>query len=609
VVDQGPDIAADERLGPEAEQDKLGVVGRYRLIAKLGHGGMADVFLAVANGPASFNKLVVVKRLRSAIAENEDHVRMLLDEAKLSGRLNHPNIVHTYEVGGEDGSYFIVMEYLEGQPLNRISKAVTRKQPGSEGFTRGTWLRIVAEMLSGLHHAHELCDYDGTRLGIVHRDVSPQNVFVTYDGAVKVVDFGIAKAALNSTQTQTGVFKGKAAYTSPEQARGIRELDRRADIFSAGIVLWELIARQRLFGGDYISALHRLVNEGAPRLSTVVPDIPPALDAIVTKALMREPEERFATAQEMRWTLESYLRSSGEDVRVDDLGTKMLGMYDERRTKMRQQIKAQLDRIAEHDSAMADAEVSPANGLPCPESRQGTNPTLPTLENSSRQGSVVRSKSDDEASSLRPTARPALSGTRGYLVGGLGLVAMIGAAVFSVLLPRKEAPSGPVATTQEAAPAVGVVSITSDPPEATVSWNGRILGKTPLKVDLPVGTQSVVVSRATFLDATLVVTVSPTITADRSVSLQSRENAPAPVAKAVAGRSAELSTTTATRRTSRGTGARSAPPAATATPTPAPVSVDPVPATAAAPRSPPVKAGIQIVSDEPNPTVKVNIIE
>src|SRR5262249_24981994 len=157
-------------------------------------------------GPASFSKLVVIKRHRGQSgADSETALRMFLDEAKLSARLHHPNIVQTYEVGVEDGDYFIVMEYLEGQPLHRIIKAVVTRAPGAASFTQRAWAKIVADVLNGLHYAHELRDYDGTPLDIVHRDVSPQNVFVTYDGVVKVVDFGIAKAALNTTHTDTGV--------------------------------------------------------------------------------------------------------------------------------------------------------------------------------------------------------------------------------------------------------------------------------------------------------------------------------------------------------------------------------------------------------------------
>src|ERR1700722_16531169 len=172
-------------------------LGKYRLIAELGHGGMAEGYLAVAGGPAGFNKLVVIKQIRPQLAEDPEFLGMFLDEARLAARLSHPHVVQTNEVGQEGERYFIAMEYLEGQPLNRI---VHRLQK-SGGLPLALHLKIVGDALLGLHHAHELVDYDGTPLSVVHRDVTSHNVFVTYDGQVKVVDFGIAKALNSSTET------------------------------------------------------------------------------------------------------------------------------------------------------------------------------------------------------------------------------------------------------------------------------------------------------------------------------------------------------------------------------------------------------------------------
>ncbi|MDB4940788.1 MAG: serine/threonine protein kinase, partial [Labilithrix sp.] len=228
--------------GGQIEGTPTTAFGKYQLFASLGRGGMADVFLAVARGQMGFNKLAVVKRLRQALAEEAAFRTMFLDEARLAARLSHPNIVHTYEVGEQDGVYFIAMEYLEGQSLNKVMKEALRRKDGLEPEVSA---RIIADALGGLGYAHGLADYDGRPLGIIHRDVSPHNIFVTYDGHTKLVDFGIAKAALSSTETEVGVLKGKVAYMSPEQAMGGR-IDQRADIFAMGIVLWELLARQRL---------------------------------------------------------------------------------------------------------------------------------------------------------------------------------------------------------------------------------------------------------------------------------------------------------------------------------------------------------------------------
>ena len=210
----------------------------YTLVAKLGQGGMAEVYLALAPGPQGFQKLVVVKRLHMNMEDEPMLVAMFLDEARIAARLAHPNVVQTNDVGEHEGSHFIAMEYLEGQPFDRILKHAVRD---GERLPMRLAARIIADALDGLHYAHEACDYDGTPLGVVHRDVSPHNLFVTYDGVVKLLDFGIAKATTQVVETRTGLVKGKFAYMAPEQARSA-PADRRADVFAMGVVLWESIA-------------------------------------------------------------------------------------------------------------------------------------------------------------------------------------------------------------------------------------------------------------------------------------------------------------------------------------------------------------------------------
>src|SRR5215472_7080887 len=198
--------------GAPQERPRL---GRYELIAILGHGGMADVYLAVSRGPAGFNKLIVIKRLRPDLAADPSFRDMFLDEARLAARLNHPNVVSTFEVGEEGSSIYLAMEYLEGQPLNLVVREASKKHVS---LPEELYARILADALMGLHYAHKLADYDGSPLRVVHRDVSPHNIFVTYDGQVKMLDFGIAKAESKATQTEVGVLKGKVAYMAPEQA-------------------------------------------------------------------------------------------------------------------------------------------------------------------------------------------------------------------------------------------------------------------------------------------------------------------------------------------------------------------------------------------------------
>jgi serine/threonine-protein kinase len=205
---------------------------------------MAQVFLAISRGLGGFSKLIVIKRLES----DEQPLRdMFLDEARIAARLNHPNVIDTYEVAQDNASYFIAMEYLDGQPLNKIIRHMRDAQRMIEPRMSA---RIVADALAGLHYAHELSDYDGQPLNVVHRDVSPHNLFVTYDGQVKIFDFGVAKAESQlALTTQVGVLKGKIAYMAPEQANGL-DVDRRADIFAVGLVLWELLTLQRLMARD-----------------------------------------------------------------------------------------------------------------------------------------------------------------------------------------------------------------------------------------------------------------------------------------------------------------------------------------------------------------------
>jgi serine/threonine-protein kinase len=346
--------AQDSTAGPTATGAHL--LGKYRLIAELGHGGMAEVFLAVVRGPAGFNKLVVIKQIRPQLAEDPEFLGMFLDEARLAARLSHPNVVQTNEVGEEGGRYFIAMEYLEGQPLNRI----IHKLQKTGGLSLGVHLKIIAQALAGLHHAHELCDYDGTPLGVVHRDVTPHNVFVTYDGQVKVVDFGIAKALNSSSETRTGVLKGKVAYMGPEQARGER-VDRRADLFSVGVMLWEAAAGKRLWKSvPDITILQRLLAGDIPSPRSVNPATPEGLEAIVLKALAQSRDDRWATAHDLQIALEEYLEQAGERIHERDVGKLIATTFEADRAK----IKAIIDEQLRAKQAPPAAFTTSSSALP-----------------------------------------------------------------------------------------------------------------------------------------------------------------------------------------------------------------------------------------------------
>jgi len=334
-------------------------LGKYRLFARLGSGGMADVYLAVARGAMNVNRLVVIKRLRDEHTSDPGTREMFLNEARLAARLNHPNVIQTFEAGSEAGSFFLAMEYVEGQPLSRVLTAFKRQGKILEPRIAA---RICSDALSGLHYAHELCDFDGTRLEIVHRDVSPQNVMLTYEGAVKLVDFGIAKAA-GSAETEHGVFKGKVAFMAPEQVRA-ENVDRRADLFAMGIVLWESVTGRPLMAESTPAAtLYNLMTKQIPRASSVNPAVPAALDEIIERALRRDVDERYQTAKEMREDLEAFI-TSVRGVTSDEIGQLTKTLFAETREKVQAQIKAQLAMLSFGRITLAGtqgaAELAPA---------------------------------------------------------------------------------------------------------------------------------------------------------------------------------------------------------------------------------------------------------
>jgi tRNA A-37 threonylcarbamoyl transferase component Bud32 len=278
-------------------------MGRYRVIRRLAEGGMGEIFLGVAEGESGFEKVVVLKRILSQKVDDRLAVRMFLDEARLMAALNHPNIVQVYDFGTADGAHFFAMEYVHGEDLGRIMKAATlADRPLSLELAIG----VIAEAAAGLHYAHEKTGPDGAPLQIVHRDISPSNLLVSYDGAVKVTDFGIAKWSKRQTQTRYGGIKGKIAYMSPEQCRA-GTLDRRSDVFGLGILLFELTTGTRLYqGSSDFAVLEQVVHDDVPRPSTRKADYPPEVEQIVMKALAKDPAQRHENARELQLELEQY---------------------------------------------------------------------------------------------------------------------------------------------------------------------------------------------------------------------------------------------------------------------------------------------------------------
>ncbi len=280
-----------------------GQIGKYQLLRLLGVGGMGEVYLARQQGPAGFNKLVVVKRILSNLADEPALVKMFLQEASLVAQLTHPNIASVVELGEEKKQYYLVMEHVHGRSLREILK---RANEEGRPLPAVTLALIMAQVLKGLHHAHTARSSDGQPLNIVHRDVTPDNIMVGFSGVVKLLDFGIAKAATATDKTGVGLLKGKVAYLSPEHLRA-EPLDGRADIFSVGVTMYEAIAGQRPFVAPSNPAIvHRVINAEPTPLHELAPAVPDVLEGLVMRAMQKKREDRFQSAEEMAEALESW---------------------------------------------------------------------------------------------------------------------------------------------------------------------------------------------------------------------------------------------------------------------------------------------------------------
>ncbi|HLK92363.1 MAG TPA: protein kinase [Polyangia bacterium] len=279
-------------------------VGRYEIVHRIACGGMAEIYLARASGIYGFEKYVVLKRILPQYAANAEFVRMFLKEARVAASLDHANIAHVYDIGETGGSTFFAMEYLHGEDLRHTMRdldARKAKLPLEHA------LEIVMGAAAGLHFAHEKRGPDGRSLGIVHRDVSPANIVITYDGGVRVVDFGIAKLAADPELSQRYALKGKLAYMAPEQLHN-QPVDRRCDVFSLGIVLYEITTQSRLFkGATEVQTMKALLDGVVPPPSSLVPDYPPALERIVMRALAMNPDQRYQSARDLQVDLEAFV--------------------------------------------------------------------------------------------------------------------------------------------------------------------------------------------------------------------------------------------------------------------------------------------------------------
>ena len=328
-------------------------LGKYQLVAEVARGGMGVVYLSVAQGRGGFNKLLILKVLQQELADDPAFLEMFFEEARLAARLSHPNIVQTYEVGTEGNYHFIVMDYLSGRSLSRVLR---RRHPG---FTRAMHMRVLCEALRGLDYAHTLTDFDGKSVGVVHRDVNPQNIFVTFDGQVKLVDFGIAKAVDSKLETRTGMLKGKPSYMAPEQLGG--EADARIDVFAVGVMLFEAISGKRFWGSrSDLEVLTSLIHGKLPLLSEAAPDAPEPLAAICRKALADDVDERYQTAAAMLADLDAWLTQSGDNPSVREVAKVVAEMFAAEAAETRNAVERSLARLrAGEEPAPAETSLAP----------------------------------------------------------------------------------------------------------------------------------------------------------------------------------------------------------------------------------------------------------
>ncbi len=425
-------------------------LGRYELLVPIAQGGMAVVWAARMKGTRGFQKTVAVKTMLPELSEDPQFEEMFLAEAGLASRIKHPHVCEILDLGEQDGLIYIVMEWIDGEPLSQLARSARQKG----GVPILIALRLVLNAALGLHAAHELKDENGKLIGLVHRDVSPQNILVTYDGVVKIVDFGVAKASseLANAATKDGQLKGKVPFMSPEQALG-KDIDRRTDVFALGIVLFQLIAAKHPFRGDNdMITLRRICdNDPAPQLSAVVKDCPAALNDLVAKALAKDVNDRFESMSEFARAIDraiAELKLQGlPDEDVPGFVKTMLGeRAEKRRAAIREGIKTADERAEQRNqekaqqAAMleqlrASGALTPSNIPPplmsIPPPMAGSTSSIPPQPGTSPSTSSTSSLTN-KAMVADLDAPPAPSGKKKFAVVGFGLVglAAMGAAVF-----------------------------------------------------------------------------------------------------------------------------------------------------------------------------------
>jgi len=420
-------------------------LGRYELVARVARGGMADVWIGRQLGELGFSRIVAIKTILPELAEEASFRRMFLEEARIASRIRHTHIVEVLDLGEEGSIVFQVMTLVEGDSVAGLLKRIKRRGRKG-GLPAHIALRIVSDALAGLHAAHELVDVDGVPLGLVHRDVSPQNILVGSDGVSKLSDFGIAKVlGRHGDETVAGQVKGKLAYLSPEQATR-QPLDRRSDVFATGIVLWEALTGERLFRGlDVVETLSNVATKAVPDPRSVDPTIPAPIAEVTKRALEREPGARFATAAEMAEALDAAAHRAGKTASTKEVGalvTELAGADIERvRRAVRRALRGEI--VADPPSGIDD---------------------LPS------EGSV--------ATTHAKTPVPRTGGRLGATLLGVGGVALLAGGAIAIAMTLRPSPQPPTAPAAAEPPAPATVAppppIPSGAPSAEVPATAEI---------------------------------------------------------------------------------------------------------------------------------------
>lgn len=468
--------------GSSSEEETDGMparFGKYTLIRRLARGGMAELFLAIQKSVAGFEKLLVIKRILPSMNQDRAFIEMLLHEARIAATLSHPNIVQIFDVGQADGQYFIAMEHVHGEDLRSIVRQMKKK--GVLEFPLEHALAIVLGMCAGLAYAHDKRDLDGTHLGIVHRDISPQNIVVTFTGDVKIVDFGIAKSDAPGfgEQTQSGKLKGKVPYMSPEQARG-ETLDARSDIFATGTMLFELTTGKRLFKGQSEYETLKLICEREyPRPSDIHPDYPLDLEHIVMRALAKNAIDRYQSAREMQADLEAFVRHHQIAVSSLALNQFMQSLFEEK-LAMQKEALLQGKHLADIIDLQHAAHSNPDGSMASLDvDATGQRAATSTLSMPAAAHTVT-----DVSTNRSPKSKAPMIAVVGLLV----VVGAIGGATYVFAKKRGDATTSATPTAATAV-AKGSLAVTSEPSGASIWINGDLRPElTPATIgQLPTG--------------------------------------------------------------------------------------------------------------------------